>query len=84
MQPSFNIFSIEKGTENELIRAREQSAKHRGEIRKLKTELEAEKQDHIKTSQELKELKSLHETSETESSEQIQKLAEIIQELKGE
>ena len=58
---TFNIFFfIDKKTEDELNHAREQSAKLRGEIRKLKTELEAEKQNHEKTLQELKELKSLH------------------------
>ena len=63
-------FFIEKNTKDELNHAREQSAKLRGEIRKLKTELEAEKQNHVKTLQELKELKSLHgkenETKEVE------------------
>ena len=58
---TFNIFFfIDKKTEDELNHAREQSAKLRGEIRKLKTELEVEKQNHEKTLQELKELKSLH------------------------
>ncbi|XP_067020543.1 uveal autoantigen with coiled-coil domains and ankyrin repeats-like isoform X4 [Acropora muricata] len=60
---------------------REQSANLRGEIRDLETKLEAEKQDHGKTSQELEELKSLHETFKTETSQQIQKLAEIVQQL---
>ena len=50
----------------------------------METKLEAEKQDHGKTSQELEELKSLHETFKTETSQQIQKLAEIVQQLTGE
>jgi len=54
------LTEADKKTEDELNHAREQSAKLRGEIRKLKTELEAEKQNHEKTLQELKELKSLH------------------------
>ncbi|XP_015750970.1 PREDICTED: golgin subfamily A member 6-like protein 2 isoform X2 [Acropora digitifera] len=47
-------------TEDELNHAREKSANLRGEIRKLKRRLEAEKQNHEKTLQELKKLKSLH------------------------
>ena len=50
----------------------------------MKTKLEAEKQDHTKTSQELEELKCRHETFKTDTSEQIQKLAEIVQHLTGE
>jgi len=73
-------FSIEEATENELSHCREQSAKSRSEVRKLKTELEKEKQDHIKTSQELKELKMLHETLKLEN----QELAKIIQQQRGE
>ena len=64
------FFFIDKKTVHELNHAREQSAKLRGEIGKLETELEAEKQNHVKTLQELKELKSLHgkgnETKEVE------------------
>ena len=45
---------------DEIIIARKQSAKLRGEIRKLNTLLEAEIENHEKTSRELKELKSLH------------------------
>ena len=50
-----------------------------GELRKLKTELKTEKQDHIKTSQELKEVKMLHETLKTED----QELSKIIQQQRG-
>ena len=50
----------------------------------MKTESEAEKQDHTTTSQELKELKSHHETFKTEKSEQIKKLDDRIQQLTGE
>ena len=50
----------------------------------MKTELEAEKQDHLKTSQELIELKNLHEISESETTEQIQELNKVIQQLRGE
>ena len=64
--------------------AREQSPKLRREIGLLKTELEAEKQDRIRTLQELKELKSLYETSKTETSERNQELVEIIHQLRGE
>ena len=46
----------------------------------MKTELEAERQDHIKISQELEELKSHHENSKTKSSE----LADLVQQLTGE
>lgn len=74
------FFSIEKGTENELSYTREQSARRRIEIEKLKMELKAEKQDHMKTSQELTELKMF----KTETSEQIQKLTDLIQQLTGE
>jgi len=73
-------FSIEKETENELSYTREQSAELRAEVLKLKTELEKEKQDHIKTSQELKELKMLYETLKPEN----QELAKIIQQQRGE
>ena len=78
------FFSIEKGTDNELSYTREQSATRRREIEKLKTELEAEKQNRTTTSQKLTELKSLHEISKTETLEQIQKLADLIQQLRGE
>ena len=74
------IFSIDKRTGDELSPDREKSAKLRGEIRNLETELEAEKRDHIQTSRELIDLKSLHEALKTKTSEQIQ----IIQELTGE
>ena len=73
-------FSIEKGIENELSHTREQSAELRAEFLKLKTELGKEKQDHIKTSQELKEPKMLHETLKPEN----QELAKIIQQQRGE
>ena len=43
----------------------------------MKTELEAEKQDHIKTSQELEELKCRHEIQTLE-------LADLVQQLRGE
>ena len=43
---------------DELIHAREKSAKFREEIRKLKAKLEEEKQNHKKTLQELEKLKS--------------------------
>ena len=61
-----------------------QIANLREEIRNLETELEAEKQDHVKTSQKLTELESLHETSKTENSEQIKELKKMIQQLRGE
>ena len=80
----FKFFSIEKGTENELSYTRELSATRRREIEKLKTELEAEKQNRMKTAQELTELKRHHEISKTETLEQIQKLADLIQQLRGE
>ncbi|XP_044179725.1 uncharacterized protein LOC114955322 [Acropora millepora] len=67
-------------TEHDLCDAREHSEKPRGEIRQL----QAEKQDHGKTSQELKELKSLHETFKTETSDQIKELTDRIQQLRGE
>ncbi|XP_044179726.1 E3 ubiquitin-protein ligase Ufd4-like [Acropora millepora] len=66
-----DLIEADKKTKDELNHAREQSAKLRGEIRKLNTELEAEKQNHVKTLQELKELKSLlgkgNETKEEET-----------------
>ena len=59
-----------KRTEDELSHATDKSAKLQREICKFKAELEAEKQNHIKTLQELKELKSRHgkgnETKELE------------------
>ena len=73
-------FSIDKRTKNELVKVREQSAIFRGEFRMLKTELEAEKQDHMKTLLELKELKMLHETLKSKN----QELAKIIQQQRGE
>ena len=73
-------FSIDTRTEDELCYAREQSVIPRGEVRKLKTELEKEKQDHKKTLKELKELKMLHETLKTEN----QELPKTIQQQRGE
>ena len=73
-------FSIDKRTKNELVEVREQSAILRGELRKLKTELEAEQQYHMKTSPELKELKMPYETLKTE----YQELPKIIQQQRGE
>jgi len=70
-----------KETEKELRQVRQQSANLQRENWELKEELEPEKQDHTKTSQELKELKSLHETFKTRTSKQIGTLAEIVQEL---
>ena len=67
------FFSIDKKTEDELRHAREKSANLREEIRKLKTEWDAERQNYIKTSQELEELKT-----------ENQELAEIIQQQRGE
>ena len=57
--------------EDEIIIARKQSAKLRGEIRKLNTLLEAEKKSHEKTSRELKELKSLHGKGKKAKEEEI-------------
>ena len=77
---AFNLTDERDSAARENQRARENSEKLRGEIRQLETELEAEKQDHIKTSQELKELKSHHEISKTQTSE----LADLVQKLTGE
>ena len=56
---------------DEIIIARKQSAKLRGEIRKLNTLLEAEIENHEKTSRELKELKSLHGKGKKGKEEEI-------------
>ena len=77
---AFNLTDERDSAARENQRPRENSEKLRGEIRQLKTELEAEKQDHINTSQELKELKSHHEISKTRTS----KLADLVQQLTGE
>mgnify|MGYP000002373384 CR=1 FL=1 len=77
---AFNLTDERDSAARENQRPRENSEKLRGEIRQLKTELEAEKQDHINTSQELKELKSHHEISKT----RISKLADLVQQLTGE
>jgi len=73
---------------NVFVEALKEEAPHLADVLieadELKTKLEAEKQDHLKTSQELEELKSLHETFKTETSQQTQKLAEIVQHLTGE
>ena len=73
-----------KETYEELRQVREQSANFRRQNYELRDRLEAEQQDHTKTSEELKELKSLHETFKTETSKHIGTLAEIVQELIGE
>jgi len=57
--------------EDEIIKARKQSAKLRGEIRKLNTLLEAETENHEKTLRELKELKSLHGKGKKAKEEEI-------------
>ena len=55
-----NFFFIDIDTEDEIIKAREQSAKFRAKIRKLKTELGVEKHNRdMKTLKELEKLKSL-------------------------
>ena len=56
---------------DEIIIARKQSAKLRGEIRKLNTLLEAEIENHEKTLRELKELKSLHGKGKKAKEEEI-------------
>ena len=56
---------------DEIIIARKQSAKLRGEIRKLNTLLEAETKNHDKTLRELKELKSLHGKGKKAKEEEI-------------
>ena len=67
---TFNIFFIDKKTEDELIDPRKQSARLIAGICKLKTELETEKQNRIRTLQGLKKMKTLHgkgnETKEEE------------------
>ena len=67
---TFNIFFIDKKTEDELIDPRKQSARLIAGICKLKTELETEKQNCIRTLQGLKKMKTLHgkgnETKEEE------------------
>ena len=57
--------------EDEIIIARKQSAKLRGEIRKLNTLLEAEIENHEKTLRELKELKSLHGKGKKAKEEEV-------------
>ncbi|XP_074622558.1 uncharacterized protein LOC141880870 isoform X2 [Acropora palmata] len=64
-------------TEHDRCDATELSEKLRGEIHQLKTELEAEKQDHIKTSQELEELKSRHEAHTLELADLVQQLRDV-------
>ena len=78
------IFSIDGRTDHDLCDVREHSEKLLGEIHLLKKELVEEKQDHLKTSQELKELKSHHEISKIKKSEQFKKVDDLIQQLRGE
>ena len=72
-----------KETYEELRQVREQSANFRRQNYELRDRLEAEQQDHTKTSEELKELKSLHETFKTDTSQQIRTLAKTVQRLTG-
>ena len=65
------FFFIDMEPKDEIIIARKQSAKLRGEIRKLNTLLEAETENHEKTLRELEELKSLHGKGKKAKEEEI-------------
>ena len=80
---TFNIFFIDKKTEDELIDPRKPSARLIAGISKLKTELETEKQNRIRTLQGLKKMKTLHGKGISDLNAELDAEKQNIETLEG-